>query len=65
MDKFKVKFNKIKQLITQNVVEIFMFIGLFFILYATFVINFIAFLYVLGTGFIILSVFLLKFPSRR
>lgn len=56
---------KIKQFICKNDVELTMVTGLFFILLATYKVNYIAFLYVLGFIFIVFSVFLLKFPQRR
>jgi hypothetical protein len=55
----------IKVFIKTNDVEISMFIGLFFISYATYKVNYIAFLYLIGFIFVVLSIFLLKFPLRR
>lgn len=55
---------KIKQFICENDVELTMITGLFFISFATYKLNFIAFLYVLGFIFVVLSIFLLKFPQR-
>ncbi|AGY77980.1 hypothetical protein [Clostridium autoethanogenum] len=58
------KFNKIKQFISQNIEDILIFLGLFFILYATFLINYIAFLYILGFILLGIGVFLIKFPKK-
>ncbi|QLY82239.1 hypothetical protein [Clostridium intestinale] len=55
----------IKKNIKENDVELSMGIGLFFIIYATYKVNYIAFLYLIGAIFICLSIFLLKFPLRR
>ena len=56
---------KIKQFITNNIEELCIFGGCFFVLYATFLINYIAFLYVMGAMLFSLGVFLLKFPSKK
>ena len=56
---------KIKQSITNNDVELCIFGGCFFILYATFLINYIVFLYILGAMLFSLGVFLLKFPNKK
>ncbi|MCB2300647.1 hypothetical protein [Clostridium tagluense] len=53
---------KIKNFIKNNDVEILMFIGVSFISIATFSINIIAGLYIVGIAFILLSLFLLKHP---
>lgn len=59
------KLNKIKQFIVQNNVELLIFLGLFFIILASFLLNIIAGFYILGISFIGFAVFLLKFPSGR
>lgn len=59
------KFNEIKQFIVQNNVELLIFLGLFFIILASFLLNRIAGFYILGISFIGFAVFLLKFPSNR
>lgn len=64
MDKIKSIFNKIKQIIGNNDVEITMFIGAFFIIYASFSLNRILGLYVMGGIFTMLSIFLLKYPKK-
>lgn len=58
------KIKSIKQFISQNTEELLMFSGLFFILCATYLINYIAFLYVLGFILIGFSLFLLKFKKK-
>ncbi|MCD3223947.1 hypothetical protein [Clostridium botulinum] len=45
--------------------DILIFIGLFFIVLATFSINLIAGFYVLGSSFLTMGIVLLKFPIRR
>ena len=69
MSKINKKINsfktKIKQFISNNDVELSIFGGYFFILYATFLINYIAFLYVLGLMLFSLGVFLLKYPNKK
>lgn len=64
-DKILKKINIVKQVITQNIMETFMILGLFFIILATFLINTIAGLYILGLVLCIISIFLFKFPVRR
>jgi hypothetical protein len=63
-DKTSKKFNRIKEIIVQNNVEILMFLGLFFITLASFILNLILALYVLGGILLALGVFLLRFPSK-
>lgn len=60
----KQKFNKLKQKTSRNIEEILLFTGLFFILYATYYINYIAFLYTLGFILCSFSIFLLKFRGK-
>lgn len=55
---------KIKQFIGNNIVELCILGGCFFILYATFLINYIAFIYLLGVMLFGFGVFLLKFPNK-
>lgn len=55
---------KIKEFIGENDVELTMITGLFFISFATYKVNFIAFLYLIGLIFVAFSMYLLKFPSR-
>ena len=45
--------------------DILIFIGLFFIILATFLISLIAGFYVLGASFLTVGIVLLKFPTRR
>ncbi|WP_099192202.1 hypothetical protein [Tepidibacter mesophilus] len=47
---------KIKKLVFSNIPECLFILGVIYINYATFLINHIAFLYVLGTTFIILGI---------
>jgi hypothetical protein len=63
-DKISEKFNRIKKFIVQNNVEILIFLGLFFIVLASFLVNFILALYILGGILMGLGIFLLKFPSK-
>ncbi|AQS09676.1 hypothetical protein CLOBY_18070 [Clostridium saccharobutylicum] len=76
MDKLKKIYSKIKQktikiigcikkFISSNDVELSIFGGCFFILYATFLVNHIIFLYLLGVMLFSLGVFLLKYPRGR
>jgi len=65
IDRIKQKLNKIKLLINQNIVEILILIGLFFIIKATFMINIILGLYISGFICIALAVFLVKYPDRK
>lgn len=51
--------------IKNNIEEILIFLGLLFITIATFLINPIAGIYVMGTILITIGIFLLKFPSER
>jgi len=71
MDKKKSIFNKIitsiikiKQFVSNNDVEISMFLGAFFIVCASFLINIIMGLYVTGFIFVVLAIFLLKYPKK-
>lgn len=64
MDKIKVIFNKIKQIVSSNDVEISAFIGAFFIIYASFSLNKILGLYITGLIFTVLAIFLLKYPKE-
>ena len=59
------KLNEIKQFIVQNNVELLVFLGLFFIILASFLLNIVVGFYILGISFIGFAVFLLKFPSSR
>ena len=69
MDDIKTKLSekvvKFKQLLSGNIEEILLFSGLFCIILATFLVNIIAGIYVLGFILVGLSVFLLKYPDRR
>lgn len=58
------KLQLIKACIGNNIIEITAFIGLFFILYATYKVNHIAFLYTLGFIFCAFSIFLFKYPKK-
>lgn len=64
MDKIKLIFIKIKEIIGNNDVEITMFIGAFFIVYASFLLNTILGLYITGFIFLGVSIFLLKYPKK-
>lgn len=64
MDKIKSIFKKIKEIVGNNDVEITMFIGAFFIIYASFSLNRILGLYITGGIFTMLSIFLLKYPKK-
>lgn len=64
MKKIKSIFKKIKEIIGNNDVEITMFIGAFFIIYASFSLNRILGLYITGGIFTMLSIFLLKYPKK-
>ncbi len=59
-----VKIKRLKQFIENNDVDILMFLGIFCITYASFLFSDILGFYVMGTTFIALSLFLLKFPRR-
>lgn len=62
-NKFFKKFLKIKQFFISNNSEIFFILGLFFIFLATFFINKIASLYILGVEALIIS-YILTRPRR-
>ena len=64
MEKIRKIYNRIRQFISNNDVEITAFISAFFIVYASFLINKILALYVLGIIFGGLSIFLLKNPKK-
>lgn len=64
MEKVKLKLNEIKLFIDLNIIEILLVIGLSFIVAATFIINKILCLYLIGFIFISLAVFLIKYPSK-
>ena len=64
MKKIKLKLNKIKFSIMQNIVELILLFGLFFIVQASFLINLILGLYILGLILIGLAVFMFKFPQK-
>lgn len=64
MDKIKVIYNKIKETMGKNDVEITAFISAFFIIYASFLVNKILGFYVLGVIFGGLAIFLLKYPKK-
>lgn len=57
--------DKIKKFCSKNDVELSIGIGILFILYATFLVNFIAFLYLTGLVFIAFGVYLLKYPKQK
>lgn len=61
----KIKLNQIKLFIDSNIIEILLFIGLSFIISATFIVNKILCLYLIGFIFISFAVFLIKYPSKR
>lgn len=65
IEKIKEKFDNIKLFINLNMVEILLFVGLFFIVIATFMINIILALYVIGIIFIALAIFLVKYPENN
>jgi hypothetical protein len=56
---------KLKKFYKNNVIEVLMFIGAFFIAYATLQLNYIAFLYVVGFYFIGLAIFFIKYPKHQ
>ncbi|NRT90188.1 hypothetical protein OD350_24880 [Clostridium beijerinckii] len=64
MNKIKLIFNKIKEFICSNDVELAGLISAFFIVYASFLINKILAFYVLGFIFGGLAIFLLKYPKK-
>lgn len=55
---------KIKQFVSNNDVEISMFLGAFFIVSASFLLNIIIGLYVTGLIFLVLAMFLIKYPKK-
>lgn len=63
--KIKQKLNDLKQFIVLNLIEIFFIIGLIFISTATFMINIIAGLYIIGAILIMLSLILLRPPKMK
>lgn len=57
--------DKIKEFIKENNTEIMVLLGILFILYATFLINFIVFLYLMGVIFIVLGVIIGIKPNKK
>lgn len=55
---------KIKQNIANNKAEIVFFIGLSIVLYASFLVNKVLFLYILGAFFIVFSLFITRFSGK-
>ncbi|NRT88536.1 hypothetical protein [Clostridium beijerinckii] len=64
MDRIRKSYNRIKQFISNNDVEITAFISVFFVVYASFLINKILAFYILGVIFGGLAIFLLKYPKK-
>ena len=58
------KLNKIKEFLIKNNSEILAILGLFFIILATFLLNFIAGIYALGAILTILGVFIAVKPKK-
>lgn len=58
------KLNKIKLLIIQNIAELVLLIGLFFIIQASFLVNEILGMYIVGFILTGLSIFMLVFPKK-
>lgn len=56
--------DKIISTIKDNIIEIYLTIGVLLIIKATYILSYIAFLYLSGFIFIALAVFLLKFPKK-
>ncbi|NRT32641.1 hypothetical protein BJV38_004774 [Clostridium beijerinckii] len=64
MDRIRKSYNRIKQFISNNDVEMTAFISAFFIVYASFLINKILAFYILGVIFGGIAIFLLKYPKK-
>jgi hypothetical protein len=64
MERIRKIYNRIKQFISNNDVEMTAFISAFFIVYASFLLNKILAFYILGIIFGGLAVFLLKYPKK-
>jgi hypothetical protein len=58
------KFNKIKEFVSNNDVEVTTCISAFFIIYPSFLINKIFGLYIIGLLFGALAVFIAKYPKK-
>jgi membrane-bound ClpP family serine protease len=60
-----VKMNKVKQFLLSNIEDFLIFAGLILIIIATFILSFIAGIYVTGIILLILGCYFTKFPARK
>lgn len=65
MDKVKKIVQAIRKFFINNDVDVLIFIGTFFIAFATYRINFIAFLYLIGAIFIGFGLLISKSPKKK
>ena len=56
---------KNKEFFRRNIPELILILGIFFIIYATFLINYVAGFYVTGISLILLSFILARLPTKK
>lgn len=56
---------KIKEFFTGNIPELLLILGVFFICYATFLINYVAGFYVVGVSLVLMSFVLARLPTKK
>ena len=57
--------NKVKKFLLSNIEDFLIFAGLILIIVATFILNYIAGIYVMGVILLILGWFIIRYPAKK